>query len=82
MADCAKAAFVRYYDSVMPLLRTALTSKAEDKQQVLIARYYCARFASLSIPRLCTPAETSLLLLTPYNNDSDDIEHGWHHTCI
>lgn len=34
VADCAKAAFERYYDSVMPLLLAALTSKVEDKQQV------------------------------------------------
>jgi hypothetical protein len=39
VADCAKAAFVRYYDSVMPLLRTALTSRAEDKQQVGLCDY-------------------------------------------
>lgn len=36
VADCAKAAFERYYDSVMPLLRTALTSEGGDKQQTLL----------------------------------------------
>lgn len=35
VADCAKTAFERYYDSVMPLLRTALSTKGGDKQQVL-----------------------------------------------
>lgn len=35
VADCAKAAFERYYDTVMPLLRTALSTKGGDKQQVL-----------------------------------------------
>lgn len=34
VADCAKEAFERYYDSVMPLLRSALTAEGVDKQQV------------------------------------------------
>ncbi len=33
VADCAKAAFERYYDGVMPLLRSALTAEGGDKQQ-------------------------------------------------
>jgi len=36
VADCAKAAFERYYDTVMPLLRSALTAQGVDKQQALL----------------------------------------------
>jgi hypothetical protein len=63
VADCAKAAFVRYYDSVMPLLRTALTSKAEDKQQVLPS---AIRPLELNVS-LCINAE-ALLLLKPVDD--------------
>lgn len=59
VADCAKAAFVRYYDSVMPLLRTALTSKAEDKQQVLLSAVHVSALS----PLLCIGVQASLLLL-------------------
>ena len=34
VADCAKASFERYYDTVMPLLRSALTAEGGDRQQV------------------------------------------------
>ncbi len=63
VADCAKAAFVRYYDSVMPLLRTALTSKAEDKQQVLLPAAHASELST----SLCIRVQAQRLLNTVHN---------------
>ena len=72
VADCAKAAFVRYYDSVMPLLRTALTSKAEDKQQVPLS---AADASELSTP-LCIKCRHCCCSAL-YMIDADASEPGW-----
>ena len=42
VADCAKAHFERYYDSVMPLLRHLLSSASARTHQLLRARRWSA----------------------------------------
>ena len=51
VADCAKEAFIRYYDSVMPLLRHALTINAGDKQTVSATLHPTKLVLVLAFPR-------------------------------
>ena len=52
VADCAKAHFERYYDSVMPLLRHLLSSASQRSHQLLRAKALeCISLVGMAVGR-------------------------------